>query len=515
MKYVKRINKKLFFGKAWPSKLQAVIGRKQFTYPLGSVEQTEAEVTAQVVLALKEYDAKVKIATNSDTEDYHQNEIDILVEANLRRMKQTQGLPQFKVPDQHMIDYYENDFEPDSAEDIAALGLIKGTKKQRKDWEAYAKFHGLDITSKTGWETFWNSSKTAASQELIGSEGQMASSLVPELDDIIFKEKTGQRLTMKEKAVSATWVALQTKAKKKPKMLYDQWKVYTDFKKLNTHTRNWDRFCTLIQNRSLNLSDQGHMDLSKELNETLREFRDVRLASVKVATVKRELNSIKACLNFVTDENNFDWRLSRTLLPAAAADEVIERRPLSLTHQIQLVSYCLSPEHSSEVCATMALLYLQGGIMPSEVGRMNAEVQLENLSNTVAPYVTIKGEVKTPYRRRPVPVVLGLDVVRENIAATIAWASSPKSTRISQMKNFLEAATGTKDVYVNHGLRHTFSANCRDSNCRDDDKCTLGGWASYGGASTMSMNYGAGGKFDQSNIARLYTVSLDIHRKLM
>ena len=152
--------------------------------------------------------------------------------------------------------------------------------------------------------------------------------------------------------------------------------------------------------------------------------------------------------------------------------------------------------------------------MPSEVGRMDAKVQLENLSNAVAPYVTIEGEAKTEYRKRPVPVVLGLDVVRENIVKTIAWASSPKSTRISQMKRFIDNATGTKDVYVSHGLRHTFSVNCRHSDCRDSDKASLGGWASAGAASDMSMRYGAAGMFDQNNIERLYKVGLDIHRNL-
>tara|TARA_B110000879_G_scaffold105342_1_gene141986 strand:- start:864 stop:2312 length:1449 start_codon:yes stop_codon:yes gene_type:complete len=482
MKYVKRINNKLFFGKAWPSKLQAVIGRKQFTYPLGSVEQTEAQVTAQVVLALKEYDVKVRMATNSDTEDYHQNEIDILVEANLRRMKQSRGTPQFKTPDQHIIDHYDNDTEPAPADEVAEFGPTV---------------------------------PTVASHEFIRTKGQLASSLVPELDDIIHKEQTGQRLTMREKAASATWVALQTKAKKRPKMLYDQWKVYTNFKRLDTHTRNWNRFCGLIQNRSLNLSDQGHMELSKELSQTLRDFRDVRLTEVKIATVKRELNSIRACLNFVNKENDFDWRLRETQLPTAAADAVQERKPLSLAHQRQLVAYCLSPEHSSEPCATMALLYLQGGVMPSEVGRMDTKMQLECLSSELAPYVKIEGQLKTKYRRRPVPVVLGLSVVRDNIEKTIAWANVAKSTRIGQMKRFIDAATGTKDVYVSHGLRHSFSMNCRLSNCRDDDKATLGGWASYGAASAVSKDYGADGTFDQSNIERLYKVSLDIHRNLL
>ena len=473
MKYVKRKRNNLFFTKRWPEQLRAVIGSVGFSYPLGSAEQSEAQVTAKVSKALAEYDVKVKMATNSNTEDYHQNEIEILVEANLRRMKQTHGLPHFKAPDQHMIDYYENDFEPNS------------------------QVH-----------------RTLASQEFIGTKGQMASSLVPEVDAIQFKEQTGQRLTMREKAASATWVALQSKAKKKPKMLYDQWKIYTKFKRLNINSRNWDRFCTLIQNRSLNLSDQAHIGLSKELNQALVDFRDVRLDEVKISTVKREMNSIKACLTFVRKENRFDWRLDTPQLPTVRVDEEDERIPLSFEHQRQLVAYCLSPEHSHEPCATMALLYLQGGVMPTEVGRMDAKVQLENLSN-VTPFVSIKGETKTLYRRRPVPVVLGLDVIRDNIEATIAWANVPNSTRGGQMKRFIDKATGTKDVYVNHGLRHTFSVNCRLSNCRDDDKATLGGWASYGLASAMSKGYGADGRFDQSNIDRLYKVSQDIHRNLM
>ena len=153
--------------------------------------------------------------------------------------------------------------------------------------------------------------------------------------------------------------------------------------------------------------------------------------------------------------------------------------------------------------------------MPSEVGRMDAKVQLECLSSKLAPFVKITGQLKTPYRRRPVPVVLGLSVVRDNIEKTIAWASVPKSTRVGQMKRFMELATGTKDLYVSHGLRHSFSQNCRLSNCRDDDKATLGGWASYGNASVVSKGYGADGMFDSSNIQRLHKVSLDIHRNLL
>jgi len=483
MRYVKRKANKLFFTKRWPKGLEAVIGSVGFSYPLGSVEQAESEVTAKVSLALAEYAVKVKLATNSNPNDYQDNEIDILVQANLRRLKQVHGLPQFIAPDQHVIDHHSASYNKLTAEDI--------------------EFNPADPQP----------TRTAKSQEFISNRTDLANSLVS-LDGVLIKQELGQKLTIKDKVVGATWTVLQTKAKKKPKLLYGMWKEYTEFRGLITSTTNWDRFCELIQNRSLNLSPQGHQDLSRELNQCLREYRDSRVGIVKIATIKRELNSLKACLNWITDEYQYDWSLSRTMLQKPKAGEVKERLPLSMEHQKKLVAYCTSKEHRDKPQATMALLYLQAGVMPTEVARMEPAVQVANLTN-VTPHLTILGETKAGARRRPVPVVLGLSVVRDNIEGTITWANVPKATRVGQMKRFLDLATGTQDVYVSHGLRHTFSMNCRDSNCRDDDKCTLGGWASYGSASVMSNSYGSGGMFDQSNIKRLYQVSLDIHRNLI
>lgn len=485
LQYVKRRANKLFFSKRWPKALANVMGTVGYSAPLGSIEQTQAEVIAKVSKAIKEYDVKVKLATNSNPDDYQENEIDIMVEANLRRLRQSHGLPHFIKPDQHLIDFYDNDFAPRTAEDI--------------------EFDPKNLKPR----------RTLAAHEFISTKADLANSLV-NIDDVQHKELTGQKLTIKNKVAGATWVALQTKANKPKLMLYDMWAKYTAFQGLATSTTNWDKFCgPIIQNRSLNLSLQGHQDLSRELNQCLNLYRNSRLGVVKIATIKRELNSIRACLKWITGEYQFDWNLQKTKLQKPKAGEVKERLPLSMEHQKMLVAYCLSEEHSGLPQATMALLYLQGGVMPTEVSRMQPEVQLANLRST-APHVSILGETKTgDSRRRPVPVVLGLDVVRDNIEATIAWANIPRATRIGQMKRFLDAATGTKDVYVSHGLRHTFSQNCRLSNCRDDDKCTLGGWASYGGASAVSNRYGASGKFDQSNIERLYKVSLDIHRNLV
>ena len=59
MLYVKRRANNLFFSKRWPKHLQAVIGSVGFSYPLGSVTQTEAEVSDKVTAALREYAVKV------------------------------------------------------------------------------------------------------------------------------------------------------------------------------------------------------------------------------------------------------------------------------------------------------------------------------------------------------------------------------------------------------------------------------------------------------------------------
>ena len=120
MKYVKRTRNTLSFGKAYPSHLQSVIGRKQFTYPRGSVEQTEAEVILQCSKAMQVYDLRVKQATNSSPDAFNSAEVYALVNAKLKAIMKDRGaLADFKVA-KHIVDFYEQDKTADGSPTIAA-----------------------------------------------------------------------------------------------------------------------------------------------------------------------------------------------------------------------------------------------------------------------------------------------------------------------------------------------------------------------------------------------------------
>ena len=120
MKYVKRSRNTLSFGKAYPSHLQSFFGRKQFTYTLCFVEQTDAEVRRQLSKVMKVYDLRVKQATNSCPDAFNCAEVD----AKLRAiMKDRIALADFKVA-KHIVDFYEQDKTADGSPPITAREAV-------------------------------------------------------------------------------------------------------------------------------------------------------------------------------------------------------------------------------------------------------------------------------------------------------------------------------------------------------------------------------------------------------
>ena len=484
MKYVKRTRNTLSFGKAYPSHLQSVIGRKQFTYPLGSVEQTEAEVTLQCSKAMQVYDLRVKQATNSSPDAFNSAEVDALVDAKLKAIMKDRGaLADFKVA-KHIMDFYEQDKTADGSPTIAA-------------------------------------------EQAVLTAAQAASELVPQIEDVIWKEQTGQELTITDKVNGATWLALQIKADSKPKHLRNLWDSYMEYRgidqtsKRGIHLRKrWDLFISIIGDRTLAsamASPLEHQTLSLELNAAIRKFRDMRLLTVTGSTTSRELTDIKACLMHSSNENDFDWHLARTKISKQQAGVVKVKQPLTQEHQRLLVAHVTSPEHRHEPTSTMALLYLQGGISFSEVDRFDLEKQLTYLETEDTPYVSIEGLTKTEARKRVVPIVIGINVIREGLENTIKWLKeTPQATVLRHMTNMLKAATGSNE-YSSHSLRHGFSLNCAlNPNVRDVDKINIGGWSSAAGSvSRISMRYGAAALGGTEQLVSLHQASREIHKHLL
>ena len=479
MKYVRQTRGTLGFNRHYPTHLQATIGRNTFTYPLGSADQSPASLAQAWSRAMETFDAAVEQATNSNSDDFMDAKVELLVERKLKTLKKNYGaLANFEVP-QHIIDFYEQDKELDASTTLAAHQAIL--------------------------------SKTTAASDLVS------------IEDVMWKEQTGQPLTIEDRVNGATWIALQTKANKRVKTLRGLWTTYAEYRGIEERDKihlkkRWEKFMSIIGDKTLNATPLGHQALSVELNAALRQYRDTRLTTVKGATVRRELNDIKACLMHSSEENDFDWHLSKIKISKAMAGTVKVKKPLSLEHQKKLAAYVTSPEHCKEPTSTMALLYLQGGVMFSEAGRFNIEAQIKNLAHEDTPYVSIEGLTKTEARQRVVPVVIGVGVVRQGIKDTVEWIGRvPHATMLNQMKAMLKKATGCND-YSSHCLRHTFSWNCsHNGNVRDIDKINIGGWSagSAGVNTKVSMKYGAANLGGTEQLINLHKASREIHKHLL
>ena len=126
------------------------------------------------------------------------------------------------------------------------------------------------------------------------------------------------------------------------------------------------------------------------------------------ATVARGRNSVTAVLNWAMREYRLDWVLRLRQLPKQKAKT---KKPLSYPEQERLMETLMA---DGDETAAMILFMLQGGQMPSEVARLDTKLLAETLA-AEPPFVVIGNDdiqTKTSVRRRVVPVVLAVELIR-------------------------------------------------------------------------------------------------------
>jgi len=187
-------------------------------------------------------------------------------------------------------------------------------------------------------------------------------------------------------------------------------------------------------------------------------------------------------------------------------------KPLTVTHQKQLVQLCQSDDIGIGIRVT-ALLYLQGGMMYSEIARLDIDQQLINL-NAGVPHLIIDGDTKTKDRKRIVPIVLQPELVKAGLEAAILHCRKSHSHRYKYMAKLLNEATG-ESYYHGHALRHTLRLNAQNNGVQDSELAAIGGWASSGRVSTSMLGYGAEGLSSSESVLSLQRASLNIHRHLL
>ena len=110
-------------------------------------------------------------------------------------------------------------------------------------------------------------------------------------------------------------------------------------------------------------------------------------------------------------------------------------------------------------------------MIPTEVGRLEPD---DILLNGTHPYLRVLTG-KTALRRRIVPIVVGLEVMRESLPAAVAWIRSRKEPSATINKR-LQRWTGD-ERYTLYWLRHTWNDWASAAQIDVLSQAFIGGWS--------------------------------------
>jgi integrase len=322
----------------------------------------------------------------------------------------------------------------------------------------------------------------------------------------------GLPLTAKERVIGAAYMKLINKASAKPKTLGSLWDEYVEYREIDPQSRNgkkafkyWARWISLA----------GDCDISRQtlehINEGMDAYVSAREGQVSSQTLIRELGDVTACLRRASRKHRFGWHIE---LPEIKKTPVQSRNPLEPQQQIELVSAILSTNSTINPKYGVAmLLYLQGGMMTSEIKRLrDGDIALD----ADIPHLKIINETKTDDRKRIVPIVLGLGLIKDNLDETIKWLqgcteSAPSATLKKIMRRTINSAKTSP-----HCLRHSFKINGQNAGVSLLTIASIAGWSDeQRKASKHLLSYGSKGISQSAVVQTLYQESLKIHKHLI
>ena len=226
----------------------------------------------------------------------------------------------------------------------------------------------------------------------------------------------------------------------------------------------------------------------------------------RYCVLARGRNSVTAVLNWAMREYRLDWVLRLRQLPKQKAKT---KKLLSYAEQERLVETLMADDDET---AAMILFMLQGGQMPSEVARLDTKLLPETLA-AEPPFVVIGNDdiqTKTSVRRRVVPVVLAVELIRAKLSAAserAAKAADSAATVNKRLKARGFEATG-------HAMRHTFEANCLAADVNPQLTASIAGWTGSV-VNEVMLNYGSEGLSNSEIVRSLTDAQRKIHHHLL
>ena len=202
------------------------------------------------------------------------------------------------------------------------------------------------------------------------------------------------------------------------------------------------------------------------------------------STIERARNSVASVLRWGAIEYRINWHISLKRLPKQAEQG---KQVLTSTQQAELLRAVVDSDGPT---AAMVAVMLAGGVMPSEIARLDKDEAIRTLSEA-RPYVTIgsTSKVKAKARRRVVPIVWDADVlavIRNHLPEAIDRAQD-NADNSATVNKFLKARGFN---VTGHGLRHTLMAVAQSAMANPLVLARVGGW-SAAGLNPVMMGYGA------------------------
>jgi len=452
-KYVRARASKYHYQRDYPLRIRELTGKKTFTYPLDLYikSASEMEIKKQALAADEAFDRDVLLITNSDPDILSVSEID-----------------------------------------KAAAELLRK--------------RGLRSAQMAGPGTLY----TSEGEQEVGA-AYFADTLLPEIDEISYKINVGETLTAKQKVIEHAYRKLITKQKEQPRTLSMLWDEYVKYRDIDITSRGgkkslgyWNRWISIAGDTVIGPATLDHINDGMDAYVAEREEKEV-----KGQSIQRELSEVLSCLRRASKKYRLGWYIE---LPLIKQTEVHTRLTLEPSHQIAIVKEILNKKIKPRYGVAL-LLCLQGGMMTSEIKRLEAE----HLGlDTDIPHLKIVGKTKNKERKRIVPIVLGVDLIKEHLPDTIKWLRSvTESTPSGTLKKIIRRVTGD-DRLVTHGLRHTFRSNAQVAGVDMLSINDIAGWRDRDrGQSTHMFHYGAEGIAQTHRMKALYEASLKIHSHLL
>ena len=460
-KYIRARAGTYHYQRDYPVKVRHLAGRKTFTYPLRLYvnSATEIQIKKRAIEAEEAFERKRLLMQNSDPDALSESQLDIAAADFLRQR-----------------------------------GLSPG--------QFVKVFKNIDISREE--------EKKKVQMQLHSSD--YADIAIPEIEAISGKVYEEKSLNLQEKITQRAYAKLLDKDKARPQTLSSLWNEYVEYRGIDKTTRGgrkainyWNRWISLAGDTTI-----GPLTL-QHINDGMDVYVAEREGKVKSQSLVRELSDVASCLRLASKKHRLGWHIE---LPLIKPSEPNTRLPLEPSEQIALINEIFRQNSSIDPKYGVALLLcLQGGMMVSEIERIEPDdIGLDS----DLPHIKVANKTKRDARKRIIPIVLGLDLIREHLESTILWLrQTTESTPSATLKKILRRVT-SNSIVVTHGLRHTFKINAQEAGVSILSIASIAGWSdSERGVSKHLLRYGSEG-ISQSKIMRtLYDASLKIHEHLI